>query len=114
MTWRRLTRAEAQREALADYRERVRDEIESGRLLRELLAQDDARRAAALDATRPVLREMTSAQLLDMLHGYYRRSEFPLPCDERDLFETLLDEIERRRSATAHERIRLRELDRRG
>lgn len=112
MTWRRLTRAEARAEALADFRERV----EAGRLLRDLLAEDDIRRAAALDETRPLLRDMTSAQLLDTLHACHRRDEHMLPCDQLDLLQAILDELDRRRGATAHERLRLRlrELDRRG
>lgn len=110
MTWRRLTRAEARAEALADYREQV----ETGRLLRDLLAQADADRAAALEETRPLLRDMSSEQLLDVLHASFRRDENPLPCDDHDVLQALLDEVDRRRSATAHERIRLRELDRRG
>jgi hypothetical protein len=112
MIWRRQTTAEARAEALADFRERLRAELETDCLLRDLIAQEDARRAAALEETRPMLREMSSAQLLDVLHASCRREENPLPCDERDIFPALLDELDRRRAASAHERIRLRELDR--
>lgn len=112
MTWRRQTQAEADAEALAEYRERVRADMETGRLLREMLEQDDLRRANAFAESRPILADMTSAQLLDVLHQHYRRETNPLPCDHQDVFPALLDELERRRNATAHEQIRLRQLDR--
>lgn len=114
MTWRRLTRAEARAEALVQFRDQVRTSIECDRLLRALLEEDDARRAAALDATRPILADMTSAQILDALHQAFGDGANPLPCDDADVLAAVLLELERRRGATGHEQIRLRELDRRG
>ncbi|HMQ92492.1 MAG TPA: hypothetical protein PKA33_16015 [Amaricoccus sp.] len=112
MTWRRQTRAEARAEALAEYRDQVRTSIEHGLLLQALLEEEDKRRAAALDATGPILAGMSSAEILDVLHAVFGDGANPLPCDDQDVLSAVLLELERRRNATAHEKIRLRALDR--
>lgn len=114
MTWRRLTRAQARAEALVQFRDQVRTSIECDRLLRALLEEEDQRRAAALDAAQAVLRDMRSAQILDAIHQALGDGGSPLPCDDADVLSAVLLELERRRHATAHERIRLRNLDRAG
>lgn len=114
MTWRRLTRAEADAEARAEFRQKCLADRAFTEEMRRLWDEDEARREAALAETRPMLKEMTSAQLLDVLHaGTIERSQ-PLPCDDADVFGAVFGEVERRRAATGHERIRLRDLDRRG
>lgn len=114
MSWRRLTRAEADAEARAEFRAKCAADRAFAEEMRRLWDEDEARREAALAETRPLLMQMTSAQLLDALHaGTIERSQ-PLPCDDADVFGAVFGEVERRRAATGHEQIRLRELDRRG
>lgn len=114
MTWRRQTRAEARAEALVQFRDQVRTSIECGQLLQGLIEEEDRRRAKALDEAQVVLRDMRSAQILDAIHQAYGDAANPLPCDDADVLAAVLLELERRRNATAHERIRLRERDRSG
>lgn len=112
MTWRRLTRAEADAEARAAWLQQRLDEQETQRILLELIAEQEADQAARLEASRPMLHGRTSAQLLDVLYDGYWSGLPILPCDRIDVIQAVIDEIGRRREATAHERIRLRALDR--
>lgn len=114
MTWRRLTRAEHRAEALAEYRNWLRDETESRELLRQLLEEDDARREAGLAVTKPMLAGMSSAQILEALHAALSDGSSTLPCHQHDVLSAVLEELDRRRDASAHERMRLRDLDRQG
>lgn len=111
MTWRRLTRAQARAEALADYRERVRAGIELDRELQRLMDEDDADRDARRDASLPMLKNMTSAQILNVIYSNYCTGGCPLPCDELDVLSVVLDELTRRRKASATERMRLRRIE---
>lgn len=111
MTWRRLTRAQARAEALIEYRERVRSGIELDRELQRLMDEDDADRAARRDNSLPMLKNLTSAEILDVIYSNYRDGNCPLPCDELDVLSVVLDELTRRRKATATERMRLRRIE---
>lgn len=112
MTWRRLTRAQADAEARAAWLEGCRIEREHRMLLLNLFAEEEADREARLEASRPMLHGMTSADLLDILHDCYEHGTTALPCDKMDVLTVVVDEVGRRRAATGHERIRLRQLDR--
>lgn len=112
MTWRRLTMREARAEALSEYRSQVYDSIETQAVLRELLIEEETKREAALAACRPILANMTSAQILDALHEALGNGQSVLPCHSHDVLSAVLDELERRKGATGHERLRLRNLDR--
>lgn len=112
MSWRRLTRAEADAEARAEYWAQCVANRELCERLQRLFEEDRARSDAALAATRPLLAEMSSAELLDAIHAGLVECSQPLPCDDTDVLAAVLIEVERRRAATGHERIRLRELDR--
>lgn len=112
MTFRRLTRAEADAEARAAWLQQRLDEQENNRLLLQFLAEQEADREARVDVSRPLLHQMNSAQLLDLLYDAYELGTTPLACDLGDVLHVVLDELRRRHQATAHERIRFRELDR--
>lgn len=107
MTWRRLTRAQARAEALAEYREWVQDGIKFRRLIEEDDEAREARRAASL----PMLMDLTPAEILEIIYANYRDGGCPLPCDELDVLSVVLDELTRRRQATATERMRLRKIE---
>lgn len=112
MTWRRLTRAEADAEARAAW---LQDRLvvqEHQRQLLQFLTEQEADREARVEVSRPLLHGLNSAQLLDLFHDAYELGTTPLACDLGDVLHVVLDEIRRRRQATAHERIRFRELDR--
>jgi hypothetical protein len=114
MTWRRQTRAEADAEARAEWYRGCLEQAENGRLLAEFIEAQEDDRIARLEASRPALHNLTSAQLLDVIHDGFGDGMPVLPCDQHDVITAVLDELRRRRLATAHERLRLRDLDRRG
>lgn len=112
MTWRRQTRAEADAEALAEWYRGCLEQAESARVLEEFINAAEADRVARLDASRPALQNLTSAQILDVLLDGYELGLPVLPCDQHDVVQAVVDEVARRRAATAHERMRLRARDR--
>lgn len=112
MTWRRLTRAEADAEARAEWYRGCLEHAESARVLEEFIAAAEADRVARLEASRPALHGLTSAQLLDVLHDGYAEGLPVLPCDQHDVVQAVVDEVARRRAATGHERMRIRARDR--
>jgi len=107
-----LNYAEADAEARAAWiAERMLEHAQQQQIL-DLFLEQEADRVARVDASRPMLRGMSSAEILDLLHDAYEHGSTELPCDQIDVIHVVLDEVGRRREATGHERIRLRELDR--
>lgn len=112
MKWRRQTRAEADAEARAAWFRGCLEHAERSRTLAEFIDAAEADRVARLEASRPGLHGLTSAQLLDVLHDGYAAGLPVLPCDQHDVVQAVVDEVARRRAATGHERIRIRARDR--
>lgn len=113
MTWRRQTRDEADAEARAAWFQDCLEQREHNRLLLEFIESSEADRVARLEASRPALHGLTSAELLDVLHDGFELGLPVLPCDRTDVIEAVVDEVARRRAATGHERMALRARDRR-